>query len=299
VTRVAALDLGTNSTRLLVADVTDDRVVEVERRSTVTALGEGVDETGSLQPAAIRRVRTCLETYSARITTLGARRTLAVATSAARDASNGPAVMAEIGHDYGFEVRILTGIEEAELMVRGVSSGRPLAEGTLLVDIGGGSTELVLTGPAGVASAASIQAGSVRMTERHLRSDPPTAEELAACAADVRSLLPDLEASEAVGVAATVKTAAAIDLGLADYDRGRIDGHRLDRAAAGAILFRLASLPLEERRRVPALEPARAAVIVGGLVVLREVLERYGIAAIEASDRDLLHGAALSIAESI
>jgi exopolyphosphatase/guanosine-5'-triphosphate,3'-diphosphate pyrophosphatase len=134
------------------------------------------------------------------------------------------------------------------------------------------------------------------MTERHLHADPPTEDELEACAADVRALLPTLSARDAIGVAATVKTAVAIHLGLPRYDRARIDRHRITRDGLDAVLDRLAALPLAERRHVPALEPDRAPVILGGLVVLREVLSAYDLESIEASDRDILHGVALTAA---
>ncbi len=165
-----------------------------------------------------------------------------------------------------------------------------------MLDIGGGSTELTLGGPDGIAFTTSLQAGCVRLTERFLRADPPRADQLETCARHVRSLLPALSPLEAIGVAGTVTTVAAIDLDLSTYDPDRIHGHRISRAAADAVLERLARLPLAERERVPGLEPARAPVIVGGLVILREVLDAYGLDAIEASERDILHGAALAAA---
>src|SRR5918995_6508046 len=179
--RVAALDLGTNTTRLLVADVVDGRVEEVERRLTITRLGEGVDRRRRLLPLPIARVRNCLADYRRTAEALGAERTLAVATSAVRDAENGEAFLGEVEWSYGFDTRLLSGHEEALLTFRGVSAGREVADGTLVVDVGGGSTELVLGGPAGVAWHDSLDLGCVRLTERFLRSDPPAAEELEAC----------------------------------------------------------------------------------------------------------------------
>ena len=161
-----------------------------------------------------------------------------------------------------------------------------------------GSTELLVGGPEGVSFATSLQVGCVRLTERFLASDPPTAGELEAAAAHVRPLLPVLAVESAVGVAGTVTTVAAIDLGLDAYDPTLIHGHRISRAAVDGVLVDLSVLPLAERERVPGLEPARAPVIVGGLVVLREVMARYGLATIEASERDILHGAALAAAET-
>jgi exopolyphosphatase/guanosine-5'-triphosphate,3'-diphosphate pyrophosphatase len=298
-TRVAAIDLGTNSTRLLVADVEDGRVEELVRRLTITRLGEGVDERRRLLPAPIARVRNCLAEYRRELEALGATRTLAVATSAVRDAENGEAFLGEIEWSYGFTTRLLDGDEEAALMLRGVASGRERLEpGTLVVDIGGGSTELVLTADAGASPlSASLDVGCVRLTERFLRSDPPSQAELAAAAAHVRSLLPDLQPREAIGVAGTVTTVATLDQGLAEHDPQRTHGYRIGRGAVERELRRLAARTLEERLRVPGIEPGRAPVIVGGLVVLREVLQAYDLPEIEVSERDILHGAALAAAE--
>ena len=297
-TRVAAVDLGTNSTRLLVADVDGERLDEVVRELTITRLGEGVDERRRLLPVPIARVRNCLADYRRELEEHGATKTLAIATSAVRDAENGEAFLGEIEWSYGFETRLLDGAEEAALMYRGVSAGRPpLGGGTLIVDIGGGSTELVLGSNGVPEKSTSLDVGCVRLTERFLRSDPPSEGELGAAAEHVRSLLPGYEARTAIGVAGTVTTLAALDLGLAVYDPDRTHGHRISRAAVDRELERLASMPLRERLEVPGLEPGRAPVIVAGLVVLREVMDAYGLAEIEASERDILHGAALAAAE--
>src|SRR5919202_6379007 len=187
--RVAAVDLGTNSTRLLVADVADGRLDDVVRQTRITRLGEGVDGRRRLLPVPIARVRNVLTEYRRQAESLGAERTLAIATSAVRDAENGEAFLGEIEWSYGFETRLLTGHEEAQLMFRGVSVGRPLDGETLIVDIGGGSTELVTGGPAGLPFHDSLDLGCVRLTERFLLSDPPADDELLACAATVRALL--------------------------------------------------------------------------------------------------------------
>ena len=296
-TRVAAIDLGTNSTRLLVADVEDGRLEEVLRRLTITRLGEGVDARRRLLPVPITRVRACLTDYRRELEALGATRTLAIATSAVRDAENGEAFLGEVEWSFGFTTRLLDGHEEAELMIRGVTAGRPPLGATLVVDIGGGSTELVVASDGGPASATSLDVGCVRISERFVRSDPPTAPELAAAGAYVRSLLPALDAENAIGVAGTVTTVAALDLGLAEYDPERVHGHRIPREAVDRELARLAGMPLAERLHVPGLEPGRGPVIVAGLVVLREVMATYDLAEIEASERDILHGAALAAAE--
>jgi exopolyphosphatase / guanosine-5'-triphosphate,3'-diphosphate pyrophosphatase len=291
--RVAVVDLGTNSTRLLVADVEDGRVQDVERRVRITRLGEGVDQRRRLLPLPIARVRNCLSDYRRAIEALGAERTLAIGTSAIRDAENGEAFLGEIEWSYGFATRLLSGDEEALLTFRGATDGREVGDGTLVVDIGGGSTELVT----GDGFHVSLDLGCVRLTERFLHSDPPTADELAACARHVRATLPPpLEFGSGIGVAGTVTTLAALDLGLKEYDAERTHGHRISAPAATGLLEGLASLPLEERQRVPALEPERAPVIVAGAVILHELLEWAGLDEIETSERDILHGAACEAA---
>jgi exopolyphosphatase / guanosine-5'-triphosphate,3'-diphosphate pyrophosphatase len=280
--KVAALDLGTNTTRLLVANVKEDRVEELHRETRITRLGEGVDARRRLLPVPIARVRNVLSDYRRTAESLGAERTLLVATSAVRDAENGEAFLGEIEWSYGFTTRLLTGDEEAELTRRGVGD---LAPETLLVDIGGGSTELVLGD-----FHTSLPLGSGRFTERH-------GEQVAALEEAARELLPALEPQDAVGVAATITSLAALDLGLEQYDRERVHGHVLTRDGARAQLERLAALPLEERRHVPALEPERAPVIVAGAAILVAILDAYDLPAIRASERDLLDGAALAAAE--
>jgi exopolyphosphatase/guanosine-5'-triphosphate,3'-diphosphate pyrophosphatase len=296
-TRVGAVDLGTNSTRLLVADVAGDQLTEIVRRLTITRLGEGVDRRRLLLPLPITRVRNCLSDYRGEIESLGVTRTLAIATSAVRDAENGEAFLGEIEWSYGFATQLLDGAAEASMMARGVSAGRPVLDETLLVDIGGGSTELVLCSRGAVVSSTSIDVGCVRLTERFLGSDPPTQPELAAAAAHLRALLPTLDAPTAIGVAGTVTTLATLDLGLAAYDSERTHGHHISREAVDEQLARLAGLTVEERRRVPGIEPGRAPVIVAGLVVLREIMEAYALDEIEVSERDILHGAAFAAAE--
>jgi exopolyphosphatase/guanosine-5'-triphosphate,3'-diphosphate pyrophosphatase len=279
---VAAVDLGTNTTRLLVARVEESSLEELHRETRITRLGEGVDARHRLLPAPIARVRNALSDYRRAAESLGAERTLLVATSAVRDAENGEAFLGEIEWSYGFATRLLSGDEEAELMRRGVGHMDP---GTVIVDIGGGSTELVLGD-----FQASLPLGSVRFTERH-------GEDVEALEAAARAMLPDLQPSAATGVAGTITTLAALDLGLEEYDRKRVHGHVLTRKGARAQLERLAALPLEERRRVPALEPERAPVIVAGGAILVAILETYALDGITASERGLLHGAALAAAE--
>jgi exopolyphosphatase/guanosine-5'-triphosphate,3'-diphosphate pyrophosphatase len=182
-------------------------------------------------------------------------------------------------------------------MYRGVAAGRPSLDGTLIVDIGGGSTELVLGSDGGPRASTSLDVGCVRLTERFLSSDPPGKPELAAASAFVRSLLPAYEARHAVGVAGTVTTLATLDLGLAEYDPRRTHRHRISRESIESQLGRLASLSNAERLKVPGIEPGRAPVIVAGLVVLREIADAYELDEIEVSERDILHGAAFAAAE--
>jgi exopolyphosphatase/guanosine-5'-triphosphate,3'-diphosphate pyrophosphatase len=296
--RVAAIDQGTNTTRLLVAHVDGARVEEVHRESRITGLGEGVDARRRLLPLPIARVRNALTDYRRTAERLGAERSLLGATSAVRDAENGDAFLGEVEWSYGFGTRLVSGDEEAQLGFRGATLGRTLGGPTLTVDIGGGSTELVVGGADGPRSATSVDIGSVRMTERFFHADPPSAGELHACAEAVRGSLPEPVSVEgAIGVSATILTFAALDLGLAEFDRERVEGHRLTRAAVAEQLDRLAALSLEERRRVPALDPARAPVIVAGGVILREVLAHYGLDELETTERDILDGIALEAAE--
>lgn len=296
-TRVAAVDLGTNSTRLLVADVEDGRLSEVVRRLTITKLGEGVDERRRLLPVPIARVRNCLVDYRRELESLGATQTLAIATSAVRDAENGEAFLGEIEWSYGFTTRLLNGDEEAALMARGVLAGRAAPDDTLLIDIGGGSTEIARCAHGELTFAASLDVGCVRLTERFLISDPPAPRELLAAALEVRELLPQLEPLSAIGVAGTVTTLAALDLGLTVYDPGQTHGHVISRGAVEDWLARLARMTVGERLDLPSMEPGRAPVIVAGVLILREILDAYGLPEIEASERDILQGAAFAAAE--
>jgi exopolyphosphatase / guanosine-5'-triphosphate,3'-diphosphate pyrophosphatase len=302
--RVAALDLGTNTTRLLVADVHDGSVEQVVRRSRITRLGEGVDARRRLLPLPITRVRNSLADFRRELETLGAERALAVATSAIRDAENGEAFLGEVEWSYGFKTRLLSGEDEALLTLRGVASGRKLDGRALVIDIGGGSTELIAGSPDSVTLRISTDLGSVRLTERYLRGDPPGEGELSVCAAAIRSLLAERVPDEAragidaaIGVAGTITSLAALDLGLVEYDSERVNGHRLTHDAVHAQLTRLAAIPLAERRQVPGLEPERAPVIVAGAMILRETMRYFAFDEIEVSERDILDGAALEAAQ--
>lgn len=298
--RVAALDLGTNSTRLLIADVEDGRLSEVERRTEVTRLGEGVDRSGELSAAAMERVHTALASYREMIDRHGAERIAAVATSAVRDARNGEAFRASLRERHGIDARTIPGEEEARLTFLGATTGREDTDPVLVLDIGGGSTEVVIGVPGEEPGFhVSTQAGSVRQTERHIESDPPRAGELRALRAEAARILregvPEPERRRAragIAVAGTPTSLAAIDQGLDPYDPDRVHGYAVTRDAAERILARLASLPLAERRRIPGLHPGRAPTIVGGAAILCEAMEAFGLDRMEASERDILHGAA-------
>ena len=282
--RVAAVDLGTNTTRLLVADVVDGRIDELHRETRITRLGEGVDTRRRLLPVPIARVRNVLTDYRRTLEQLGAERVLAVATSAVRDAENGEAFLGEVEWSYGFTTQLASGDEEAQLTRRGVQP----PPGTLVLDIGGGSTELVVDD-----FHVSLPMGAVRFTERW-------GEHRAAIEEAATMLLAehvDVHPRAAIGVAGTVTTLAALDLGLEQYERDRVNAHVLTRRAAQTQLYRLADLSLEERKRVPALEPERAPVIVAGAAILVATLAYFGLNAITVSERDILDGIALAAAE--
>jgi exopolyphosphatase/guanosine-5'-triphosphate,3'-diphosphate pyrophosphatase len=300
--RVAAADIGTNTTRLLVADVgSDATVAEVERLTEITRLGEGVDASGALAEGPMGRVTAALAHYAERARVHRAERLLAVATSATRDAANRDDFLARVAAS-GFEPRLFSGDDEAKTAFAGVCSRAPGGEalpsdGTLVVDVGGGSTELVLGGPGGVAWSRSLQAGSVRMTERFLGEDVVAEGDVIACTAAVDELLNVVPENvvratrRLIAVAGTATTLAAIANG--GYDPDAVHLAHITREQVRAIQAQLGALPLEERRHVPGLEPARAPVIVAGLVVLGCVLDRFGLAEAVVSERDILHGTAL------
>jgi exopolyphosphatase / guanosine-5'-triphosphate,3'-diphosphate pyrophosphatase len=294
VIRVGVVDLGTNSTRLLVADVENGRVRELERRLTITRLGEGVDERRTLLPQAIARVRNVLVDYRRAVESHGAERTLAFATSAVRDSDNGEAFLGEIEWSYGFNTRLLTGHEEALLTFRGIAAGRAIPADTLVLDVGGGSTELIAGGPSGVTFHESFDLGCVRLTER-FGSDIDAASE------HVRTLLaagvpPNVRPLAAIGVAGTVTQLATLDLGLEREEPERVHGHRTTTSSIAARLERLASMPVEKIKRERGMHPDRAPVIVAGAVVVLETLRHFAFDELEASEHDIMHGAALAAA---
>jgi exopolyphosphatase/guanosine-5'-triphosphate,3'-diphosphate pyrophosphatase len=302
-TRVAVVDMGTNSTRLLVADVEGEEVTEVERRSTVTRLGRGVDTSGQLAADAIEEVCDTVASYIDIYRPLEPDRVVALATSAVRDASNSGVFLAELRERFALDARILPGADEARLTYLGASVGRDQGEDTLVVDIGGGSTELVLGSGEEVTFYASLQAGTVRHTERHLAHDPPSASELEALAADVHDLIDGALAGDAapsartgIAVAGTPTSLAAIDQELDPYDPELVHGYVLSLEAIQHMCSELSSMPLAERLKVTGLQPGRAPTIVAGIVILIAVMRAFGLARIEASEHDILYGAALEAA---
>jgi exopolyphosphatase / guanosine-5'-triphosphate,3'-diphosphate pyrophosphatase len=302
VSRIGVVDLGTNSTRLLVADVEDGAAVELERRTVVTRLGEGVDATGRLSEAAMARVDEALAGYREVIDRLGAERVVAVATSAMRDAENGPAYREHVQERFGIDARTISGDREARLTFRGATAERDDNASTMVVDIGGGSTEYVVGRPReDPGFHVSTRMGSVRHTERFLAQDPPAQAEVAALSADaeriVKEYVPETvrePTAHGIAVAGTATTLAAIDQELDPYDPDRVHGYRLDLGSCKRILATLAALPLDERRGVTGLHPDRAPSIVAGAAILVESIRAFGLDGVEISEADILHGAALA-----
>lgn len=302
--RVAVVDIGTNSTRLLVADVDEQgAVTELERITTVTRLGQGVDASGALHPDAMQRVFTTLDGYREKMDAHAVTEAMAVLTSAVRDASNGAEFTARVRDDYRLDAQTLSGDQEAQLSFLGATSTRSetAPSPVVVIDIGGGSTEFVVGARGKVDFFVSTQAGAVRQGERFVHSDPPAHEELAQVADEVRARIdagvpPEVRATVkgAVAVAGTATQLAAIDQELEPYDPARVHGYRLDLGACERMLAMLAQLPEAERREVRGLDPARAPTIVIGAVIMIEAMRAFALETVEVSEHDILRGAALS-----
>jgi exopolyphosphatase/guanosine-5'-triphosphate,3'-diphosphate pyrophosphatase len=310
VTRVAAIDCGTNTARLLVADLDARRgtAVDVHRVETIVRLGEDVDRTRRLADGALTRTYAALETYAGLIRSAGVGRTRCVATSAVRDASNHDDFVAGVQAIIGVRPDVITGDEEARLSYDGATRGLPEQEGVsaraplLVVDVGGGSTELVVGAdddapPQGT----SLDIGSVRLTERHLHSDPPTPGEVAAAVADVSAALDRAglrlaKAGAMVGVSGTVTTMAAFVLGLDRYESSRVHHARLPAAGLLDACDRMLAMSVARRRRLGFMAAGRADVIGGGALVLAEVVRRTLLDTVVASEHDILDGVAWSLA---
>lgn len=280
---VAVIDIGTNTTRLLVAEIEDGRVVELERRTVITSLGQGVDSSGRLAQEAMDRVSEAIAVYREVIDRLGVKRVVALATSAMRDAQNGPEFRDHLKQRFGIDPRTISGDEEARLTFLGATSERNDDGESVVIDIGGGSTEYVVGRPGHDPEFhVSTQMGSVRFTERF--------EDLEEMAAAVGETVPDVSVDQGIAVAGTATSLAAID------GAEQVHGYRLSLAACERMVAMLAAMSLEERRQVKGLHPDRAPTIVAGAVILTESMRALGLAEVEVSERDILHGAALSAA---
>ena len=305
--RVAAIDCGTNSLRLLVADVNPvtGMLVDVDRRMEIVRLGEGVDATGRLAPAALARTLRVLRSYAAIVAAAGASAVRMVATSATRDAANAADFVAGVREVLGVDPEVLSGDEEAVLSFIGATAelaGGEAAAPYLVADIGGGSTEFVLGDPPVVSAAVSVDIGCVRMTERHLQGDPPTAAEVAAARADIGAALDVVAAKIAVtdartlvGLAGSVTTVVALALGLAAYDAARIHHARVGAARVHEQAAMLLTLPRAQRARLSVMHPGRVDVIGGGALVLDAIMTRFGFGEVMASEHDILDGIAWSL----
>ncbi|MFI5795143.1 exopolyphosphatase [Streptomyces sp. NPDC051677] len=313
-TRVAAVDCGTNSIRLLVADAdpVTGELVELDRRMTIVRLGQGVDRTGRLAPEALERTFAACREYAAAIKELGAQRVRFVATSASRDAENRDEFVRGVLDILGVEPEVVTGDQEAEFSFTGATkelAGRDdLAKPYLVVDIGGGSTEFVV-GEEHVQAARSVDVGCVRMTERHLVvdgevADPPTFEQVAAMRADIEAALdlaeetvPLRAAHTLVGLAGSVTTVSAIAQNLPEYDSTAIHHSRVSREKVREITEWLLRSTHAERAAVGAMHPGRVDVIAAGALVLLSIMERIGAEEVVVSEHDILDGIAFKVAE--
>ncbi|WP_027007970.1 phosphatase [Conexibacter woesei] len=300
--RIAVIDVGTNSTRLYIADVEDGAIsAEIDRRTTVTRLGQGVDHSGLLADEAMARVEKAVAEYRAVIDDNNVDAVTGVLTSAVRDARNGSEFTTRLNDTYNINARTITGDEEARLTYLGATSDRPAGnEPTVVIDVGGGSTELVVGQGPSVHFHVSTQAGVVRQTERFLKSDPPRPEELQLLQQETHEIfttsVPASErarVSKGIAVAGTATSCAAILQELDPYDPAKVHGFRLLRAQAEMLLARLAQLTTEERRHVTGLHPDRAEAIVAGVILLIEAMRTFDLSEVEVSEHDILRGAAL------
>jgi len=306
--RVAAVDCGTNSIRLLVADLDPETGAETEldRRMEIVRLGQGVDATGRFADEALARTFAACERYAEAIKELGASKVRFVATSATRDASNREEFFAGVRARLGVEPEVISGDEEAGLSFRGATraladEGSGRATPYLVVDIGGGSTEFVL-GAETMLAARSVDIGCVRMTERHLKSDPPTPAQITDAKRDIDSAIDlaaetvDLaQAKTLVGVAGSVTTIAAVALGLDHYDRERVHLARIPADVVRQTAADLLAMTHDQRAAIPVIHPGRVDVIGAGSLVLAQIVDRLGLAEVVVSEHDILDGIAYSI----
>ncbi|RBY95131.1 exopolyphosphatase [Blastococcus sp. TF02-8] len=313
-TRVAAIDCGTNSIRLLVADVpADGGHTDLLRRMEVVRLGQGVDATGRLAPEAIERTRVVLAEYAAQARELDVEDVRMVATSATRDAANRADFEDMVRTTLGRTPDVVTGREEAELSFLGATGSlaaaaaahglEPAPAPWLVVDIGGGSTEFVLGGAGGVTAARSVDIGCVRLTERHLHDDPPTAEQIALTERDIRAALAEVtaevpvdRAASLVGLAGSVTTVAALALGLPRYDSDAIHGSRIAIDDVRRVSRGLLAATREQRAAEPVMHPGRVDVIGAGALILRVLMDEFDLTEVTVSEHDILDGIALRLA---
>jgi exopolyphosphatase/guanosine-5'-triphosphate,3'-diphosphate pyrophosphatase len=305
--RIAAIDIGSNSTRLLLADIVGGEIDELSRESTVTRLGDNVEATGRLNDAAIDRVRAALATYAAAAEEAGCAVAGGVATSAVREAENGGEFAQSVSDEFGIPIKVIDGDREAQLTFIGAQTAEIAGNRgrSLVVDIGGGSTEFIVGDGRGLDFHVSTQLGAVRQSERHLANDPPTAEQLAALLADaaelIRANVPERYRKgieRAVAVAGTPTVLAAVDQALEVFDPWKVHGYEISETACAAIFERLASLPLEERRGVTGLHPDRAPTIVAGAAILLTTMREFALQRVTVSEHDILYGLGLELAAS-
>jgi exopolyphosphatase/guanosine-5'-triphosphate,3'-diphosphate pyrophosphatase len=304
-TRVAAIDIGTNSVLMLVAERQGDDIVRVQDLATITRLGEGVDETGKLADAAIERTLSCLTEYAATLQREGAQHVGAVGTSAMRDASGGTEFVARATAVLGVAPEVISGQREAELTFDGALTALDTSGRVAVFDIGGGSTEIIVGTRVGAAAtledAVSLDIGAVRLTERHLKTDPPTTAEIESVRSDVRKALeqaPSIRDVPLVGVAGTITTLAAVAKEIVPYDGNAVHGSTLTRGDLTQLLAKLAACTVAERRKIPGLHPKRADVIIAGTVIAEVICERANAARMVVSDRGVRWGLAKELARS-
>jgi len=297
--RVGVIDVGTNSVRLLIAEGSGEELGDLERDLVITRLGEGVDKDRALKPEALRRTVSAISGYAERCRARNTEVIRIIATSAVRDAANRDDFSAAVARATGVEPVLLSGEQEAKLGFLGATMDVSAPPPYLVVDIGGGSTELVWGG-SHAERFVSIDIGSVRLTERHIDSDPPRPEQLNAVASDAdehlakaATTIGDVPGATMLGLAGTITTVAAIALDLPGYDRDAIHHTRLDRGAIGEVRARLVSMTSEQRAGLPAMPRGREDVIIAGVVILERVLERFSSDACLVSETDILDGTAL------
>jgi exopolyphosphatase/guanosine-5'-triphosphate,3'-diphosphate pyrophosphatase len=303
--RIGAIDIGSNSTRLLVADVDGGEISEISRQSIVTRLGDGVDKSGALNDRAIERVMDALEEYAGEIVLAGCDRIGGVATSAVRDASNGEEFAEDVGSRHGIPIEVIDGDQEAKLTFLGASTGDALggAGRSMVVDIGGGSTEFIVGADGELLFNISTKLGAVRQSERWLQGDPPTEAEIQTLLDEAQTIILDSVPAEfrrdianGIGVAGTPTVLAAVDQELEPFDPWKVHGYPITIGAAERLLAMLAGMPLDERRKVPGLHPDRAPTIVAGAAILLSTLRAFGLEEVVVSEHDILYGVALQLA---